>query len=40
MRYPWFSGEADEEVETGNRGFFEDEILRVLREAETGETAL
>ena len=36
----WFSEEGEETREMGKRGHSEEEILRVLREAEAGETVV
>jgi putative transposase len=37
-RLPWFSGTREESLEMAERGQGEEEILRVLREAESGDT--
>jgi hypothetical protein len=37
---PWLSGRDEEEVGMGKRGHTEEEILRVLREAEAGATVV
>jgi putative transposase len=36
----WFSGTREESLEMGKRGHSEEEILRVLREAESGDTVV
>jgi putative transposase len=36
----WFSGAREESLEMGKRGHSEEEILRVLREAESGDTVV
>jgi putative transposase len=36
----WFSGTREESLEAGKRGHSEEEILRVLREAESGDTVV
>ena len=37
---PWFSGTREESLEMAKRGHGEEEILRVLREAESGDTVV
>jgi putative transposase len=37
---PWFSETREENLEMGKRGHSEEEILRVLREAESGDTVV
>jgi putative transposase len=39
-RLPWFSGTREESLEMAKRGHGEEEILRVLREAESGDTVV
>jgi len=39
-RLPWFSGTREESLEMAKRGRGEEEILRVLREAESGDTVV
>jgi hypothetical protein len=36
----WFSGTREESLEMGKRGNSEEEILRVLREEESGDTVV
>jgi putative transposase len=40
LRPPWFSEEEEESRDMARKGHTEEEILRVLREAESGDTVV
>jgi putative transposase len=40
LRPPWFSEEEEESRDVARKGHTEEEILRVLREAESGDTVV